>query len=93
MIEQKQETSVVKGGAFEGVKESPFGFGRGEGIDAGTFDQEWVVLKDKPRYDDIFKNLGPIDGKITGASAKAEMVKSKVRSHLKVVVNLFIYYN
>lgn len=78
MIEQKQETSVVKGGAFEGVKESPFGFGRGEGIDAGTFDQEWVVLKDKPRYDDIFKALGPVDGKITGASAKAEMVKSKV---------------
>lgn len=78
MIEQKQETSVVKGGAFEGVKESPFGFGRGEGIDAGTFDQDWIVLKDKPRYDDLFKTLGPVDGKITGASAKAEMVKSKV---------------
>jgi hypothetical protein len=78
-IETREETTVVKGGAFDfQAKESPFGYGRGEGIDAGTFDSEWVVLKEKERYDEIFKSLGPSDGKITGAAAKGEMVKSKL---------------
>lgn len=78
-IETKEELTVVKGGAFDfQAKESPFGYGRGEGIDAGTFDSEWVVLKEKDRYDELFKSLGPSDGKITGAAAKGEMVKSKL---------------
>ncbi|EEC14087.1 hypothetical protein IscW_ISCW021582, partial [Ixodes scapularis] len=45
--EHKDET-VVKGGAFDGMEQSPFGA------------------------------LSPVDGKISGASAKAEMVKSKL---------------
>ena len=51
---------------------------RGEGIDAGSLDKEWIVEKDRPKYDDIFHSLEPVDGKITGAMAKAEMVKSKL---------------
>jgi hypothetical protein len=78
IIEQKEETSVVKGGAFDGPDLTPFGFGRGEGIDAGAFDSEWVVEKDKEKYNELFKSLNPSDGKITGAAAKAEMVKSKL---------------
>jgi len=76
--EQKDEDSSVQGGAFNVEEKSPFAYGRGEGIDAGSFDHEWVVEKDKPRYMDMFKALGPVDGKISGASAKAEMVKSKL---------------
>lgn len=38
----------------------------------------WIVDKDKPKYDEMFNKLSPIDGKITGASAKAEMVKSNL---------------
>lgn len=37
-----------------------------------------MCLKDKPRTDELFNELKPVDGKITGAAAKAEMVKSKL---------------
>lgn len=59
----------LPGGAFEGVEDqiSPFGYGRGEGVDAGSGDPEWICSKEKPSYDIIFKSLNPIDGKVTGA--------------------------
>ncbi|XP_073959054.1 putative achaete scute target 1 isoform X1 [Choristoneura fumiferana] len=68
------------GGAFEGVEDqvSPFGYGRGEGVDAGHGDPEWICSREKPRYDSIFQGLNPVDGKVTGAAAKTEMVKSKL---------------
>lgn len=68
------------GGAFEGVEDtvSPFGYKKGEGIDAGYGEPDWVVNKSKAKYDELFNALSPIDGKITGASAKLEMMKSKL---------------
>ncbi|XP_052837017.1 EH domain-containing protein 1 [Drosophila gunungcola] len=72
---------VVKGGAFEGVIDdhvSPFGYMKGEGIDAGYGEHEWICNKDKPRTDGIFNGLGPVDGKISGATAKQELIKSKL---------------
>ncbi|XP_076320791.1 EH domain-containing protein 3-like [Tachypleus tridentatus] len=69
----------VTGGAFEGVAEqSPFGYGRGEGVDAGSLEPDWIVSKERFKYDEVFDSLNPVDGKISGASAKAEMVKSKL---------------
>lgn len=74
-----QETSQdLRGGAFETVDESPFGFGRGEGVDAGAHDSDWVVEKDREQYTAIFNSLNPVDGKVNGANAKQEMVKSKL---------------
>ncbi|KAH9644746.1 hypothetical protein HF086_015505 [Spodoptera exigua] len=63
---------VRRGGAFEGVEDqvSPFGYGRGEGVDAGHGDPEWICSKEKPRYDQIFQALNPIDGKVTGAGTQ-----------------------
>lgn len=57
------------GGAFEGVEDqvSPFGYKRGEGIDAGAGEPEWIVNKERHKYDTTFNELGPCDGKITGA--------------------------
>ncbi|KAL0276392.1 UNVERIFIED_CONTAM: hypothetical protein PYX00_003980 [Menopon gallinae] len=71
---------LIRGGAFEGVVDtiSPFGYKRGEGIDAGHGEMEWIVNKEKYKYDNIFESLNPIDGKISGSSAKSEMVKSKL---------------
>lgn len=68
------------GGAFEGVEDtvSPFGYKRGEGIDAGHGEPEWIVNREKDKFDKIFETLNPVDGKITGASAKSEMMKSKL---------------
>lgn len=68
----------IHGGAFEGYTESPFGVGRGEGVDAGRGELEWVVEASKYEYDDSFSKLNPVNGKISGAAAKSEMVKSKL---------------
>lgn len=62
------------------MNESPFGFGRGEGVDAGSYDSNWVVEKDREQYVQIFNSLNPVDGKVNGANAKQEMVKSKLPS-------------
>ena len=54
------------GGAFEivGDKESPFGYKRGEGADAGAGDLEWIISKKKPEYDTVFSSLNPVEGKL-----------------------------
>lgn len=63
---------LLLGGAFEGIEDhvSPFGYKRGEGIDAGAGELEWICNKDRPRTDNIFETLNPIDGKITGAGKR-----------------------
>ncbi|XP_044741599.1 EH domain-containing protein 3 [Chrysoperla carnea] len=84
MIPQDEEIHdiepLVQGGAFEGVSDvsSPFGYKRGEGVDAGAGDPEWIIAKDKKQYDEMFNKLSPVDGKITGAAAKSQMVQSKL---------------
>ncbi|KAL8608656.1 3-hydroxyisobutyryl-CoA hydrolase [Nucella lapillus] len=83
MIPHEEQSSpenqaTVHGGAFEGYTESPFGIGRGEGVDMGRGEQDWVVGREKYEYDESFDKLNPINGKISGAAAKSEMVKSKL---------------
>jgi len=70
----------VKGGVFGGHQDTstPFGFKRFEGAEAGRGETDWIVGKDKHKYDDIFEALRSNDGKVSGAAAKAEMVKSKL---------------
>ena len=53
---------LVKGGAFETFNDNPFGIGANEGIDKGRFEEDWVVNKDKYKYDEIFDTLNPING-------------------------------
>lgn len=71
---------IIRDGAFACVEDnvSPFGYKRGEGIDAGSGDPIWVVNKDKPRYDETFASLSPVNGKVTGVAAKSVMVQSKL---------------
>ncbi|XP_003416106.1 EH domain-containing protein 3 [Loxodonta africana] len=76
--ETQWPVQVLKGGAFEGTLHGPFGHGYGEGAGEGIDEAEWVVARDKPMYDEIFYTLSPVDGKITGANAKKEMVRSKL---------------
>jgi len=74
----------IEGGAFDGVmdKATPFQFRGGEGVNAGVGEVEWVVQKDRYKYDEMFDKLGPIDGKIGGAAAKQEMIKSKLPNNV-----------
>ena len=39
----------------------------GEGVNAGLGEVEWVVEKDRMKYDEAFDKLSPMDGKISGA--------------------------
>ncbi len=70
----------ISGGAFDDVKDqvSPFGFQRCEGVDLGSGEPEWIVTKERSKWDAIFRQLGPINGKITGSVAKKEMIKSRL---------------
>uniref|UniRef100_A0AAY4A216 Uncharacterized protein n=1 Tax=Denticeps clupeoides TaxID=299321 RepID=A0AAY4A216_9TELE len=66
------------GGAFQGSEDGPFEHGYGEGISAGADAEDWIVSRDKPRYDEIFYTLMPINGKVTGVNAKKEMMNSRL---------------
>ncbi|QQP39651.1 Uncharacterized protein FKW44_020601 [Caligus rogercresseyi] len=71
---------LITGGAFNDVKDlsSPFGFNKCEGVDLGCGEPEWIVNKSRAKYDAIFRGMEPIGGKITGSSAKKEMLKSRL---------------
>jgi len=76
----KQGTTLVKGGVFTGHQDTttPFGFKQFEGAEAGRGESEWVVAKERSKYDDVFETLCGPEGKIAGAAAKSEMMKSKL---------------
>ncbi|XP_012504876.1 PREDICTED: EH domain-containing protein 4 isoform X2 [Propithecus coquereli] len=76
--EMSVPTQLVQGGAFDGTSEGPFNHGYGEGAKEGADEEEWVVAKDKPVYDELFYTLSPVNGKISGVNAKKEMVTSKL---------------
>ncbi|XP_029806976.1 EH domain-containing protein 4 isoform X2 [Suricata suricatta] len=76
--EMSTPTQLVQGGAFDGTTEGPFNQGYGEGAKEGADEEEWVVAKDKPVYDELFYTLSPVNGKISGVNAKKEMVTSKL---------------
>ncbi|XP_021927008.1 EH domain-containing protein 1-like isoform X2 [Zootermopsis nevadensis] len=84
MIPQEASTteSLVEGGAFEVVGSTlgPFGYKRGEGVDAGAGDIEWIISKKRVEYDAIFNTLNPVEGKVMRTDVKAEMIKSKLPS-------------
>ncbi|NXI73039.1 EHD2 protein, partial [Anseranas semipalmata] len=67
----------VQGGAFEGTRQGPFVEGAPEEDEEG---EEWVVTKDKAKYDEIFYGLAPLGGKLSGRQARGWMVSSKLPS-------------
>jgi EH domain-containing protein 1 len=72
--------SEVTGGAFENIgdRSSPFGYKRGEGVNAGLGEPEWIVNKERAAFDAIFDRLSPSGTKLSGATAKPELIKSKL---------------
>jgi len=64
--------NCLQGGAFDGYSDSPFGIGKGEGVDRrGDHADEWIVSRERYKYDEIFEQLGPVDGKISVMSREA----------------------
>ncbi|XP_032882488.1 EH domain-containing protein 3-like [Amblyraja radiata] len=76
--EASKPAQAVMGGAFDGNVNGPFNEGYGEGAEAGIDDSEWIVAREKSKYDEIFYMLSPINGKVNGNNAKKEMLKSKL---------------
>jgi len=66
-------TSKVVGGVFN-KDVLPVGTGVNEGIG----ESGWIVEREKPKYDEIFNSLEQQGGKVTGRSAKEEMLKSNL---------------
>ncbi|KYO29630.1 hypothetical protein Y1Q_0016680 [Alligator mississippiensis] len=71
----------VQGGAFAGAMRGPFAEeeeGEEEEEEGAGEDGEWVVTKDKPKYDEIFYTLAPQDGKLSGPKARSWMVTTRL---------------
>lgn len=63
---------------FADHQATPFEYGGVEGINAGVGEADWIVTRSRHEYDETFNQLLPQGGKISGAAAKQEMVKSKL---------------
>lgn len=76
------DQASVKGGAFafSHSTNNPFASGACQGLALGAETDNWVVEEFKEEYDILFQSLGPKGGKINGAVAKREMVKSKLQN-------------
>jgi GTPase SAR1 family protein len=78
----KEAKQTVKGGVFASAQGefNPFATGAAEGYQLGAGATGWIVNSSgsKDKYDSQFEDLNPIDGKVSGAVAKKEMVKSKL---------------
>ncbi|XP_042562120.1 EH domain-containing protein 2 [Clupea harengus] len=74
----------VQGGVFLATHRGPFNEGNpfmqvqenGEESDMAGVD--WVVTKDKAKYDEIFYNLSPKDGKLSGTKVKNWMISTRL---------------
>lgn len=76
-------------GFGEPSKHDPFTVGHGEGVEAGADSHEWIVMEHKKEFDQIFKRLGPANGKLSGSQVRDEMVKSKLpNAALRKIWNL-----
>ena len=80
IVPKESDNAPISGGAFNDVNDqvSPFGYQKCEGIDLGSGEPEWIVSKERTKWDAIFKQLSPVDGKVTGSAAKKEMIKSRL---------------
>lgn len=80
IVPQDADEPPISGGAFDDVKDqaSPFGYQKCEGVNLGAGEPDWIVNRDRAKYDALFMQLSPVRGKITGSVAKKEMVKSRL---------------
>jgi len=88
--EQVAKDYRIKGGAFGSGGTDPFSDAYSMSKHAASDDDGWLVSSEITKYDVIFQRLGPnVHGKISGSTAREEMVKSKLpNSVLRRIWNL-----
>ncbi|KAI5608404.1 EH domain-containing protein 2-like [Silurus asotus] len=79
------EQPGVQGGPLVGVKRGPFFEGNpfyysgpNKECEENLTKEAWVVYKEKPKYDEIFYNLSPQDGKLSGMKVKDWMISTQL---------------
>ncbi|KAM4879787.1 EH domain-containing protein 2 [Sylvia borin] len=78
LSEETPEEPGVRGGALDGAL-GPFS-ATSEDEEEEEDGDEWVVMKDKAKYDEIFYGLAPDGGKLSGRRARGWMVASNLPS-------------
>ena len=79
--EEATKDRRIKGGAFGHTDSDPFSTKRDLTKDSTytAYDEGWIVNPESVKYDKIFDRIGPnAQGKISGAAAREEMMKSKL---------------
>ena len=76
--QQNANASSQSSTIFNDQQATPFELGGVEGINAGVGEVDWIVTRSRHEYDQVFNQLSPQNGKISGAVAKQEMIKSKL---------------
>ena len=77
--EQVAKDYRIKGGAFGSGGTDPFSNDYSMSRNAANDDDGWLVSSEITKYDVIFQRLGPnAHGKISGSTAREEMIKSKL---------------
>jgi EH domain-containing protein 1 len=81
-LQSQTEKSTISQAStvFNDQQATPFELGGVEGINAGLGETDWIVTRSRHEYDQVFNQLSPQNGKISGASAKQEMIKTKLVS-------------
>jgi hypothetical protein len=77
-VQTEKSTTPQPSTIFNDQQATPFELGGVEGINAGVGETEWIVTRSRHEYDQVFSQLLPQNGKISGAAAKQEMIKSKL---------------
>lgn len=73
--------------------DTPFKIDGTEGLNAGAGEETWIVEKSRREYDETFASLSPQNGKVTGAAAKQEMIKSKLVNSISSKSPLSIFFS
>jgi len=79
---QTEKNSPQTSTTFADQQATPFEVGGVEGINAGIGETDWIVTRTRHEYDQAFNQLSPQGGKISGATAKQEMIRSKLPNNV-----------
>ncbi|KAK9974074.1 hypothetical protein ABG768_022183 [Culter alburnus] len=84
--EAADDQLLVQGGPFLGSHSGPFIVGNpfhhsgSNGESDQVSEEGWVISKDKPKFDEIFYNLSPHEGKLSGTKVKKWMMSTHLPS-------------
>ncbi|XP_070712322.1 EH domain-containing protein 1-like [Pempheris klunzingeri] len=88
------EEKTVKGGIFSSrnnlndtrAEYNPFTSGAEEGVNFGSNSDEWIVNQFRASYDRVFESLPNENGKLSGAIARQELLRTKLPNKVLAIL-------